>query len=160
MLILFWKFFLATWLIEPTRLFNFGNFSYLHVISNCTLIKEVRVDVWSAPYGRSSEFFLFSLSTHFQITNQVMRVPNILRFPQNQALTSRECCYYFNCSSFFTFTLSSFLIETCRVLLGIQRGHKVLTPYSFSRPCGPKTLLVVWRQHFSSFCLTIEPNKL
>ena len=43
MLILFWKFFLPTRLIEPTRLFNFGNCSYLHVISNCALIKEVRV---------------------------------------------------------------------------------------------------------------------
>ena len=36
-LILFWKKFLPTWLIEPTLLFNFGNFSYLHVIGNCTL---------------------------------------------------------------------------------------------------------------------------
>ena len=43
MVILFWKFFLPTWLIEPTRLFHFGNFSNLHVISNCTLIREVRV---------------------------------------------------------------------------------------------------------------------
>ena len=43
MVILFWKFFLPTLLIEPTRLFDFGNFSYLHIISNCTLIKEVRV---------------------------------------------------------------------------------------------------------------------
>ena len=34
---------LPTRLVEPTRLFNFGNFSYLHVISNCQLIKEVRV---------------------------------------------------------------------------------------------------------------------
>ena len=41
--ILFGNFFLPTRLIEPTRLFNFGKFSYLHVISNCTLIKEVRV---------------------------------------------------------------------------------------------------------------------
>ena len=44
-LILFWEFFLPTRLIEPTRLFNFGNFSYLHVISNCALIKEVRVHI-------------------------------------------------------------------------------------------------------------------
>ena len=29
--------------ILPTHLFYFGNFSYLHVISNCTLIREVRV---------------------------------------------------------------------------------------------------------------------
>ena len=43
MFILFWTFFLPTRLIEPTRLFNFGNCSYLHVISNCALIKEVRV---------------------------------------------------------------------------------------------------------------------
>ena len=44
MLILFWKFVLPIRLIEPTHLFNFGNCSYLHVISNCALIKEVRVD--------------------------------------------------------------------------------------------------------------------
>ena len=31
----------CTWLIKPACLFNFGFFSYLHVISNCTLIKEV-----------------------------------------------------------------------------------------------------------------------
>ena len=43
MFILFWKFFLPTWLIEPTCLFHFGKFSYLHIISNCTLIREVRV---------------------------------------------------------------------------------------------------------------------
>ena len=44
--ILFWKFFLPTWLIEPTCLFHFGNFSYLHVISNCKLIREVRVYIF------------------------------------------------------------------------------------------------------------------
>ena len=43
MFISFWKIFLSTWLIEPLRLFHFGNFSYLHVISNYTLIKKVRV---------------------------------------------------------------------------------------------------------------------
>ena len=41
--ILFWEFFLPTWLIEPTRLFHFGKFSYPHVISNCRLIREMRV---------------------------------------------------------------------------------------------------------------------
>ena len=39
--------YLSTWLIEPTHIhtyiFHFVNFSYLHVISNCTLNREVRV---------------------------------------------------------------------------------------------------------------------
>ena len=47
MLISFGNFFLPTRLIEPTRLFNFGKFSYLHVISNCMLIKEVSVLMYS-----------------------------------------------------------------------------------------------------------------
>ena len=40
---LFKKFSLSTWLIEPTRFFHFENFSNLHIISNCILIREVRV---------------------------------------------------------------------------------------------------------------------
>ena len=63
-LILFWKFFLPTRLIEPTRLFNFGNCSYLHVISNCALIKEVRVVKGGQNEGSnklSTYFCFFSL---------------------------------------------------------------------------------------------------
>ena len=32
-------------LLEPPRLFDFGKMSYLHVISNCTLIREVRLHI-------------------------------------------------------------------------------------------------------------------